>query len=125
MDFAKDSHPSLGDPLYLIRLPSHADHPGSLSAVVLPPPERVIPQVVHENDEARRLRKRRAAVEAVKNSPEYAFCSALDLSMVGAGSPEPNPEDLTISKRSWEAAVMAWRNGLRDVMHGRYEGRCV
>ena len=60
------------------------------------------------NDE-RRLRKRAAAVAAVKRlTPSYTFKRA--------GRPStPDPSDLSISKRRWEASVQKWRRELRTV----------
>ena len=60
------------------------------------------------NDE-RRLRKRAAGVAAVKRlTPSYTFKRA--------GRPStPDPGDLSISKRKWEASVQKWRRELRTV----------
>ena len=57
----------------------------------------------------RRLRKRAAAVAAVKRlTPSYTFKRA--------GRPStPDPSDLSISKRRWEASVEKWRRELRTV----------
>jgi len=71
-----------------------------------------------EGDWHRRLEKRRKAVAAIKGAPEYQACAGGRDS--GLLDPEdlpltPEPNDSTLSKRQWEAAVMAWRNLLRKV----------
>ena len=57
----------------------------------------------------RRQIKRQAAVAAIKNTPAYIVVKAR-----GRRSPTPDPEDRTISKRSWERSIMEWRKNLRE-----------
>mmetsp|Transcript_135794 Transcript_135794/g.378442 ORF Transcript_135794/g.378442 Transcript_135794/m.378442 type:complete len:323 (+) Transcript_135794:77-1045(+) len=66
----------------------------------------------------RRLQKRRAAIAAIKRMPEYlasvegrsnGLVRAEDLPLT------PEPDDCTVSKRQWEAAVMRWRSLLRHL----------
>ena len=77
-----------------------------------------------EGDERRRLRKRKAAVDAIKRSPEYARLLELRLRMLQEGGQgwidescfdEPDPTDLSLSKRAWESQVMAWRRYMRGL----------
>ena len=56
----------------------------------------------------RRRVKRRAAVAEVLRSPEYEHAMLL-----GLDSPPPDPEDITISKRSWEHAYRKWKLSVR------------
>ena len=56
----------------------------------------------------RRRVKRRAAVAEVLRSPEYEHAKLL-----GLDSPPPDPEDITISKRSWEHAYHKWKLSVR------------
>ena len=60
------------------------------------------------DDNERRLRHRAAAVAAVKRlTPEYTLARAR--------ATTPDPTDLSISKRRWEASVQEWRDALRTV----------
>ena len=56
----------------------------------------------------RRRVKRRAAVAVVLGSPEYEHAKLL-----GLDSPPLDPEDITISKRSWEHAYRKWKQSVR------------
>ena len=67
---------------------------------------------VSEEDRTRRLRKRRAAVDAIKSKPEYTEIET------EARPLTPDPEDLTLSKRDWETAVQVWRNDLKALHEG-------
>ena len=66
--------------------------------------------------EARRLRKRRAAVYHIQRTPAYrAYRWAL---LWGLAAPlrEPDPEELPpIPKRDWERGIQDWRRALRDI----------
>ena len=65
-------------------------------------------------DAARRIRKRINGFLAVRRSPEYS--NALRLWFLGhieQMPDEPNPVDMTLSKRAWESSVQRWRNALR------------
>eukprot|EP00928_Gymnodinium_smaydae_P016058 TRINITY_DN15989_c0_g1_i1.p1 TRINITY_DN15989_c0_g1~~TRINITY_DN15989_c0_g1_i1.p1 ORF type:complete len:336 (-),score=53.05 TRINITY_DN15989_c0_g1_i1:166-1173(-) len=75
-----------------------------------------------EEDWQRRAEKRRLAVATIKTTAEYqAYDSRRDVIAMrraadGTGMPAPvtpNPDDRSVSKRSWEAAVMKWRSALR------------
>ena len=66
---------------------------------------------------SRRLRKRKAAVDAIKPRPEYTTCDPI------ARPRTPDPTDLTISKREWEKQVMVWRQELR-IMYEGWQARC-
>jgi len=77
-----------------------------------------LPEATPEEWE-RRLRKRHAAVVAIKAMPEYH--QAATLRAAGAISAEelpltPDPEDTTASKRQWESSVMQWRSQLRQLI---------
>ena len=61
---------------------------------------------------ARRLRKRRAAVDAIRRAPEYTHCDPV------ARPRTPDPTDLAIPKRAWEKQVMEWRQGLKSMHEG-------
>jgi hypothetical protein len=62
----------------------------------------------------RRQSKRAASVAAIKRTPEYQRCQALDsLHPVTTGILSPDPFDRTVSKRSWEKEMMDWRHALR------------
>ena len=54
----------------------------------------------------RREAKRRAAVEGVKASREYAACSERP--------PTPDPSDRALTKRQWERCMQDWRQALRS-----------
>ena len=71
---------------------------------------------VSEDDEHRRLRKRRAAVDAVKATPAYKTFAAMRarVNVINDSSLlTPNSTDLTISKRKWEESVQRWRNAVK------------
>ena len=58
----------------------------------------------------RRLRKRHNVVRFVTLAPTYLVLRAQGLNPI-----EPDPADLTISKRCWERAVQDWRNLLLEL----------
>ena len=67
-------------------------------------------------DAARRIRKRINGFLAVRGSPEYSNAMRLwSLGHIHQMPDEPNPVDLTVSKRAWEASVQQWRRALRHV----------
>ena len=71
---------------------------------------------VSEDDEHRRLRKRRAAVDAVKATPAYKTFAAMRarVNVINDSSLQtPRSNDLTISKRKWEESVQRWRNAVK------------
>jgi hypothetical protein len=62
-----------------------------------------------------RLVKRTTSVAAIKQTPEYLRCRALELTHpIANRTMSPDPADRTISKRKWETRIITWRNGLRD-----------
>ena len=66
--------------------------------------------------EERRRRHRRETVAAIKRHKDYVSAALLNPEIddeQGARPITPDPEDLSISKRSWEAAVIEWRRQLR------------
>ena len=57
--------------------------------------------------------KRRAGIDHIRSSPEYqVYLFALDAGLCHPVH-EPDPDDLTASKRTWEAMVQSWRKGIR------------
>lgn len=70
-----------------------------------------------EEDWQRRAEKRLAAVNAIKDTPEYRTLQvdrALGRGGAGAVPGTPDPDDRETSKRSWEAKVMQWRNAVKE-----------
>ena len=61
---------------------------------------------------ARRLRKRRQGIGAIKRAPEYTECDPR------ARPHTPDPENLRISKRVWEKQVQIWRAELKSMYEG-------
>ena len=62
-----------------------------------------------DEDWARRLRKRTAAVAHVKSTIQYRICERNDL-LVHARF---QPDDRTVSKRAWEISIQRWRRTLQ------------
>ena len=62
-----------------------------------------------DEDWARRLRKRMAAVAHVKSTIQYRICERNDL-LVHARF---QPDDRTVSKRAWEISIQRWRRTLK------------
>lgn len=68
-----------------------------------------------EEDLDRRREHRYNGVEAVKRSPEYQAMKKIQANDVSVVAPQtPDPNDLSVSKRSWEKEMMEWRTGLRQ-----------
>jgi len=69
-----------------------------------------------EEDWQRRTDKRSLAVATIKASPEYQlYVSNRDHETISVPAPvTPDPDDRSVSKRSWEAGVMRWRSTLRQ-----------
>eukprot|EP00927_Polykrikos_kofoidii_P062227 TRINITY_DN57030_c0_g1_i1.p1 TRINITY_DN57030_c0_g1~~TRINITY_DN57030_c0_g1_i1.p1 ORF type:complete len:323 (-),score=39.25 TRINITY_DN57030_c0_g1_i1:73-1041(-) len=68
-------------------------------------------------DWQRRQEKRRSAVLTIRSSDEYrslASARARGVVSMTAVPRTPDPDDATVSKRSWEAAVMRWRIGIKQ-----------
>ena len=64
----------------------------------------------------RRLRKRFCAFAHILRTPEYHIAYGLWIEgQVATMPPEPDPADLTVSKRAWEASIQAWRHELRHI----------
>lgn len=74
-----------------------------------------------ETDEDRRLRKRNAAIKAIKEKREYKLYLQGDFAVEGVlhQIPEPVTPDpkASSSKRDWERRIMKWRTTLK-VMTG-------
>ena len=73
--------------------------------------------VCKEQDAQRRFRKRHAAVAAIKSKMEYTVYHAtvpLRQHLVIPLARTPDPDDVSLSKRQWEMAVMQWRRDLLD-----------
>ena len=64
-----------------------------------------------DEDWARRLRKRMAAVDHVKSTIQYRICERNDL-LVHARF---RPDDRTVSKRTWETSIQRWRRALQQI----------
>ena len=74
------------------------------------------PYIVPNPDTARRLRKRITGFTAILRTPEYhAVYSLWTHGQINIMPWTPNPYDLTVSKRDWEASVQAWRNELKRI----------
>ena len=78
-----------------------------------PRPEPTSAEIAH------RITKRRDGVAAVCRSPQYVEM----LIQVSTGvipesdvPDEPDPHDLTISKRSWERDMQAWRTKIKGLV---------
>lgn len=69
-----------------------------------------------ESDHERRLRKRTTGVNAIKRTPEYV--QATESCWLRGGNPPrpqtPDPTNLKISKRCWEASMQKWRRDLKN-----------
>ena len=75
----------------------------------------MLPHTV-ETDDTRRLRKRMNGYRAVLSTSEYASVRrAYEEGQILRMPPEPDPRDLTIPKRKWEAAIQQWRRSLRTL----------
>ena len=57
----------------------------------------------------RRREKRQAAVQMLKSSVEYHLALRREDTLLC----QPDPEDITMSKRSWEHAYMKWKQSVR------------
>ena len=94
--------------------PTHAPVP--VGRLKPPLPIDNSPVSEDEDDEHRRLRKRRAAVDAVKATPAYKTFAAMRarVNVINDSSLQtPRSTDLTISKRKWEESVQRWRNAVK------------
>ena len=74
-----------------------------------------------ETDEDRRLRKRNAAIKAIKEKKEYKLYLQGDFAVEGVLHQIPEPvtpdPEASSSKRDWERRIMKWRTTLK-VMTG-------
>merc|ERR1712232_1312013 len=69
-------------------------------------------EVTEETYQAR-IAKRRDAIEMTHKTPEYQQYLATRTCKRSCDRPvSPDPEDRSVSKRSWETAVMRWRSAL-------------
>ena len=66
---------------------------------------------VNEADWARRRDSRRGAVAAVKATQAYV---TVFVTVYRPRPATPDPEDRTLAKRTWEAAMSEWRCALRQ-----------
>ena len=60
----------------------------------------------------RRRKKREDVVAAVQSTVQYHTAKQLHPDL---DARQPNPADITISKRSWESAFRTWRHYVRSV----------
>ena len=69
-----------------------------------------------EEDWQRRSEKRCAAIDAIKDSPEYrALQQDQEQGCSHDAVPEaPDPDDRLTSKRRWEAKVMRWKHAIKQ-----------
>ena len=79
-----------------------------------------------ENRWARRAIKRSTIIQLTRQLPEHMFLEDLSSAEASATLIPPSamdPSDDTLSKRSWERHMMAWRHQLKDAAHkfGYYE----
>ena len=73
------------------------------------PRPTVVPPVTPQEDEERRVRKRSAAILAIKRTPMYQFGRNFE------GVPAtPDPRDMQVSKRQWEVGMARWRQALEQ-----------
>ena len=63
-----------------------------------------------ENPWSVKQRKRQAAVDHIKSTPEYISYLESKAETIEV----PDSSDATISKRKWEASIMVWRRQLRS-----------
>ena len=74
------------------------------------------PYTIPNPDTTRRLRKRINSFTAILRTPEYhAVYSLWSHGQIHIMPWSPDPFDLTVSKREWEASVQAWRNELKRI----------
>ena len=67
-------------------------------------------------DTARRLHKRLNAYFAILRTPEYHVAYSLWTHGHIPSMPwAPDPFDLSVSKRRWEASIQTWRNALQQL----------
>ena len=76
------------------------------------------------------MQHRRNSVAAIKATPEYKIKELVvaigpdELPDVQLPPQTPDPTDLSISKRKWEASIQRWRSDLRDLKQ-RIDAICV
>ena len=84
-----------------------------------------LPYVIPNPHIVRRLRKRFRAFTHILRAPEYHTAYGLWIEGYLATMPnEPDPADLTVSKRAWEASIQAWRNELQSIVRQYAPDRC-
>merc|ERR1712118_62497 len=75
-----------------------------------------VDEFITEEDWHRRNAKRVKVVEAIKTTPEYETMSGLRAQGQLVCAPStPNAHDRSVSQRKWEAEVMQWRNGIKEL----------
>ena len=75
-----------------------------------------MPYIVPHPDTERRLRKRINSYVAILRTPEYhAVYSLWSQGLIPHMPWIPDPFNLAVSKREWEASVQAWRNELKRI----------
>ena len=75
-----------------------------------------VPQLDPEAYWEWRSAKRLRAAEAIRRSSEFTRAFNLTSWLPNTSMPpEPNPHDLSISKRNWEAAIQTCRQALRTI----------
>ena len=80
------------------------------------PYQIIPPYVLPHPDTERRLVKRINGFCAILRTPEYHFAYSLWLQGCIPSMPwAPDPFDLAVSKRTWEASVQTWRNELKRI----------
>jgi hypothetical protein len=73
-------------------------------------------ECISEDGWNKRFEKRLVAIQIVKAMPEYQCVRACSDGQPRSSSRPrtPNPYDVTISKRRWEAEVAMWRSATRE-----------
>ena len=73
-----------------------------------------LPYMLPHPDTARRLTKRTNGFFAILRTPEYHSAYSLwSQGLIPSMPWAPDPFDLAVSKRTWEARVQIWRNELK------------
>ena len=72
--------------------------------------------ILQHPDTERRLFKRINSFVAILRTPEYhAVYSLWSHGLIPSMPWLPDPFDLSVSKRNWEASVQTWRNELKHI----------
>ena len=74
------------------------------------------PYILPHPDTERRLLKRINSFFAILRTPEYHVAYNLwSHGLIPSMPWAPDPFDLSVSKRNWEASVQTWRNALKRI----------